>query len=76
MPIGELRPYQHGFRVEAEIDFDHPLIGHQALALDVEPDSFRREVARARTFGFMKDVVQPVGRRLCARRLASTIRWW
>ena len=53
---GELRPYQHGFRVEAEIDFDHPLIGHQALALDVEPDSFRREVARARTFGFMKDV--------------------
>ena len=53
---GELRPYQHGFRVEAEIDFDHPLIGHQVLALDVEPDSFRREVARARTFGFMKDV--------------------
>ncbi len=54
--LGELRPYEHGFRVEAEIDFDHPLIGHQALALDVEPDSFRREIARARTFGFMKDV--------------------
>jgi len=53
---GELLPYSHGFRVEAEIDFDHPLIGHQALALDVEPDSFRREIARARTFGFMKDV--------------------
>ena len=54
--LGELRPYEHGFRVEAEIDFDHPLIGHQALALDVEPDSFRREIARARTFGFMKGV--------------------
>jgi len=54
--FGELRPYEHGFRVEAEIDFDHPLIGHQALALDVEPETFRREVARARTFGFMKDV--------------------
>lgn len=54
--IGELRPYDHGFRVEAEIEFDHPLIGRQALALDVEPDSFRREIARARTFGFMKDV--------------------
>jgi len=53
---GELRPYEHGFRVEAEIDFDHPLIGHQALALDVEPDTFRRQVAHARTFGFMKDV--------------------
>ena len=29
---GELRPYQHGFRVEAEIEFDHPLIGRLALA--------------------------------------------
>ena len=34
-----MRPYQHGFRVEAEIDFDHPLIGQQALALDIEPDT-------------------------------------
>jgi UDP-3-O-[3-hydroxymyristoyl] N-acetylglucosamine deacetylase len=54
--LGELRPYEHGFRVEAEIEFDHPLIGKQALALDVEPDTFRNEIARARTFGFMKDV--------------------
>lgn len=53
---GELRPYQRGFRVEAEIDFDHPLIGQQALSLDIEPDTFRREIARARTFGFMRDV--------------------
>ncbi len=56
--FGELRPYEHGFRVEAEIEFDHPLIGRQALALDVDPDSFRREIARARTFGFMKDVAK------------------
>jgi UDP-3-O-[3-hydroxymyristoyl] N-acetylglucosamine deacetylase len=56
--FGELRPYQHGFRVEAEIDFDHPLIGKQALALDIEPNTFRREIARARTFGFMKDVAK------------------
>ena len=55
---GELRPYQHGFRVEAEIEFDHPLIGRQALALDIEPEAFRREIARARTFGFMKDVAK------------------
>jgi UDP-3-O-[3-hydroxymyristoyl] N-acetylglucosamine deacetylase len=54
--FGELRPYANGFRVEAEIEFDHPLIGKQALSLDVEPDSFRREIARARTFGFMRDV--------------------
>ena len=54
--LGELRPYSHGFRVEAEIEFDHPLIRRQALSLDVEANSFRREIARARTFGFMKDV--------------------
>ena len=56
--FGELRPYSHGFRVEAEIEFDHPLIGKQAMALDIEPNSFRREIARARTFGFMKDVAK------------------
>ncbi len=56
--FGELRPYEYGFRVEAEIEFDHPLIGRQALTLDVTPDTFRREIARARTFGFMKDVAK------------------
>jgi UDP-3-O-[3-hydroxymyristoyl] N-acetylglucosamine deacetylase len=56
--FGELRPYANGFRVEAEIEFNHPLIGKQALSLDVEPNSFRREIARARTFGFMKDVAK------------------
>src|SRR6185369_9231108 len=54
--FGELKPYTHGFRVDAEIQFDHPLIGKQALALDIEPTTFRRELSRARTFGFMKDV--------------------
>jgi UDP-3-O-[3-hydroxymyristoyl] N-acetylglucosamine deacetylase len=52
----EFRPYARGFRVEAEIEFDHPSIGRQALALDVRPDTFRREIARARTFGFLRDV--------------------
>jgi UDP-3-O-[3-hydroxymyristoyl] N-acetylglucosamine deacetylase len=55
---GELRPYARGFRVEAEIEFDHPAIGRQSLALDVRPDTFRREIARARTFGFMRDVAK------------------
>jgi UDP-3-O-[3-hydroxymyristoyl] N-acetylglucosamine deacetylase len=55
---GELRPYSSGFRIEAEIDFAHPLIGRQAIELDVEPDTFRRELARARTFGFMRDVAK------------------
>jgi UDP-3-O-[3-hydroxymyristoyl] N-acetylglucosamine deacetylase len=54
--FGEFRPYAHGFRVEIEIDFDTPLIGHQIFDTDVTPDTFRRDLARARTFGFMKDV--------------------
>ena len=53
---GELTPYDHGFRVDIAIDFAHPLIGQQSIAFEVEPTTFRREVARARTFGFMKDV--------------------
>ena len=36
--FGEFRPHERGFRVDVEIDFDHPLIGRQSLAVDVEPD--------------------------------------
>lgn len=53
---GELRPYAHGLRLEIDIDFDHPLIGRQSLALDVDSTSFRRQLSRARTFGFTRDV--------------------
>jgi UDP-3-O-[3-hydroxymyristoyl] N-acetylglucosamine deacetylase len=55
---GELRPHARGLRIETEIEFDHPLIGRQKFALDVEPHLFRRELARARTFGFMRDVTK------------------
>jgi UDP-3-O-[3-hydroxymyristoyl] N-acetylglucosamine deacetylase len=53
---GEIVPNPRGFRIEAEVDFDHSLIGRQSLAIDIKPDTFRREIARARTFGFMRDV--------------------
>src|SRR4051794_15218751 len=55
---GELRPYARGFRVEAEIEFDHPLIGRQTREFDGRPQAFRNEIARARTFGFMRDVAK------------------
>jgi UDP-3-O-[3-hydroxymyristoyl] N-acetylglucosamine deacetylase len=55
---GELRPYLRGLRIEAEIEFDHPLIRRQTFAIDVSPGAFRRELARARTFGFMRDVAK------------------
>jgi UDP-3-O-[3-hydroxymyristoyl] N-acetylglucosamine deacetylase len=52
----EFRPYSRGFRIEAEIAFNHPLIGRQTIEYDGRPDSFRRDFARARTFGFLRDV--------------------
>jgi UDP-3-O-[3-hydroxymyristoyl] N-acetylglucosamine deacetylase len=55
---GELRPHLSGLRIEAEIDFDHPMVGRQSFAVDVAPNVFRRELARARTFGFMRDVAK------------------
>src|ERR1700749_4056880 len=56
--FGELRPYARGLRVETEIQFDHALVGRQTFALDVQPGLFRRELCRARTFGFMRDVTK------------------
>jgi UDP-3-O-[3-hydroxymyristoyl] N-acetylglucosamine deacetylase len=53
--VGELTPY-NGFRLDIEIDFETKLIGTQKIALDINPGAFRRELSRARTFGFMKDV--------------------
>ncbi|HEX4923949.1 MAG TPA: UDP-3-O-acyl-N-acetylglucosamine deacetylase, partial [Bdellovibrionales bacterium] len=48
-------PY-NGLRVTCTIDFTHPQIGRQVLDLDVNPHSFETNLAKARTFGFMKDV--------------------
>ncbi len=56
--FGELRPHAGGFRVEVEIDFSNPMIGRQTYVHNVEPESFRRDVARARTFGCMNDVAR------------------
>lgn len=38
------------------IDFSHPLVGEQHLTCDVSEDTFIRDVADARTFGFLRDV--------------------
>ncbi len=47
-------PYA-GFSVDCLIDFPHPAVGKQRLRLDLTPETFS-QVARARTFGFLKDV--------------------
>lgn len=51
----EFSPYD-GTRFEVEIDFDCPLIGRQSWKGDLTPGTFRNELSRARTFGFMRDV--------------------
>jgi len=54
--FAELLPNDRGFRLDVEIDFPTPLIGRQRKVVDLSPSLFRREVSRARTFGFMRDV--------------------
>jgi UDP-3-O-[3-hydroxymyristoyl] N-acetylglucosamine deacetylase len=43
------------FRVHCFVDYDHPAVGPQEVRMTVDRDSFSRELAPARTFGFMKD---------------------
>jgi UDP-3-O-[3-hydroxymyristoyl] N-acetylglucosamine deacetylase len=55
--FAEFAPYD-GRRIEVEIDFRNPLVGRQAFAASIDRECFRRDVARARTFGFLADVEQ------------------
>jgi UDP-3-O-[3-hydroxymyristoyl] N-acetylglucosamine deacetylase/3-hydroxyacyl-[acyl-carrier-protein] dehydratase len=43
-------------RITATIEWTHPAIGRQSLALSVTEEEFRREIAPARTFGFVHEV--------------------
>lgn len=44
------------FSVSCTVDFKHPLISDQSYKLSFSDRSFHREIARARTFGFLRDV--------------------
>ena len=52
-----LAPF-HGYRLSFEIDFSHPAVDAtgQRVVFDMSTDSYSRDIARARTFGFTKDV--------------------
>jgi UDP-3-O-[3-hydroxymyristoyl] N-acetylglucosamine deacetylase len=43
------------FRVHCFVDYAHPFVGPQEVRMAVDRDSFSREIAPARTFGFVKD---------------------
>ena len=44
------------FKISCRIDFRHPLISNQAFQMEFSDRTFAREIARARTFGFLRDV--------------------
>ena len=52
-----LTPYE-GYKLSFEIDFDHPAVDStgQCVEFDFSLNSYSRDIARARTFGFTKDV--------------------
>ncbi|CAN0594763.1 unnamed protein product, partial [Laminaria digitata] len=44
------------FSLRCHIDFDHPIVNAQSFEIAMSDTAFVRELARARTFGFAKDV--------------------
>ena len=50
----KVKPY-NGLKIDCTIDFEHPVIGHQKMSLDLTGESFKKEILNARTFGFLKD---------------------
>ncbi len=51
-----IHAWQHnGLYIDYTIDFPHPSIGKQRLALEITPETFP-QIAGARTFGFMQEV--------------------
>jgi UDP-3-O-[3-hydroxymyristoyl] N-acetylglucosamine deacetylase len=48
-------PY-NGFRITYRLFYTHAALGEQKLGIDITMDSFIRELAPARTYGFLRDV--------------------
>jgi UDP-3-O-[3-hydroxymyristoyl] N-acetylglucosamine deacetylase len=55
--VARLEPAD-GFSIEFTADFNHPLITNQAFRIEMTDRAFEREVARARTFCFRRDIEQ------------------
>jgi UDP-3-O-[3-hydroxymyristoyl] N-acetylglucosamine deacetylase len=55
--LARFEPF-NGFKVSFGIDFDHPAMGHDSRrsVIDFSSTSFVKEVSRARTFGFLRDI--------------------
>ena len=55
------------FSLDFTIDFNHPAIDSstQRYAMNFSADAFMRQISRARTFGFMRDIEYLQSRGLC-----------
>jgi len=55
--FAEFKPY-NGYRISFEINFDHPMIKKKLtkLSVDFSTLTFLKEISRARTFGFLKEI--------------------
>ncbi|GLT18539.1 UDP-3-O-acyl-N-acetylglucosamine deacetylase [Vibrio zhanjiangensis] len=62
----EFVPY-NGFRMDFEIEFNHPAIesDEQHLLFDFSSQGFIKDISRARTFGFMRDIEYLQSQNLC-----------
>jgi UDP-3-O-[3-hydroxymyristoyl] N-acetylglucosamine deacetylase len=54
--FAELHPAAFGMGIDMSIAFDAPAIGSQSLGMQLTPESFRRELARARTFTQAREI--------------------
>lgn len=45
-----------GLSIDFEIDFDNPMIARQEWAIQLDQASYKRDISRARTFGFLDEV--------------------
>ena len=52
-----VEPCDH-LRLSMWIDYDDPFVGEQEVSFEIRPDIFAREIAPARTFAFMEDVLE------------------
>ncbi len=56
--VARFEPFE-GFKVQFGIDFDHPVMDKEKnnqVSIDFSSTSFVKEVSRARTFGFLRDI--------------------
>ncbi|MGB0957818.1 MAG: UDP-3-O-acyl-N-acetylglucosamine deacetylase [Litorivicinus sp.] len=55
--FARLQPFD-GYRITFDIEYDHPSIpkNMQSVSLDVSTSNFIREISRARTYGFVRDI--------------------